>query len=48
MHMKAGVHDVFEVAQIASAGSDGLLVLRAENIELAKTQARKSTKIRGT
>ena len=33
MHMKAGVHDVF--------GSDGLLVLRAENIELAKTQAKR-------
>lgn len=29
--------DVFEVAQIASAGSDGPLVLRAENVELAKT-----------
>lgn len=41
MHMKAGVRDVFEVAQIASAGSDGLLVLRAENIELPKTQAKR-------
>lgn len=41
MHMKAGVRDVFEVAQIARAGSDGLLALRAENIELAKTQAKR-------
>ena len=41
IHMKAGVRDVFEVAQIASAGSDDLLVLRAGNIELPKTQAKR-------